>query len=105
MPIAYPNPNSIGYSAFGQSTPKVISVTDTSTELLAANDNRLYAQINNIGTMPIWVQLGIAASVGRGRRVLPGASLSFTSNELYLGVINAVTSSGGTVNTEVIEGV
>lgn len=103
-PVSQPNPRFPGYSNFGQGTPKVVPVSTGSTQLLAANSARLYAEVNNIGLKAIWVQLGIPATVGRGKRVLPGGMLTFTDNELFLGNINAVCESG-TVNTDVIEGV
>ncbi len=104
MPIAQPNPRFTGYDEFGQGTPKVVPVTTGSTELLAANPDRLYAQLNNNSNQVMWVSLGEDAAVGRGQRMSPGAMLNFVDNELYLGAINAVTGTG-TVNMDVIEGV
>ena len=104
MPIGQPNPRFTGYSNFSQGTPKVVSVTTGSTQLLAANSDRLYAQINNNGAQPIWVQVGAPAAVGRGTRVTPGSMLNFQDNELYLGEINAITVSGS-IGIDVIEGV
>lgn len=104
MPIGQPNPRFQGYANFGQSTPKQVAVTTSSTVLLAPNLERLYAQVNNNSAHPIWVQNGIAAVVGRGTRVMPGGMLTFPNNELYLGQISAITN-GATVQIDVIEGV
>lgn len=104
MMIALPNPRFIGYSNFGQNTPKQVQVNTGSTQLLAANPNRLYAEINNNGPEIVWVQLGIDAVVGEGKRLSPGSMLNFVGNELYLGTISAI-SKNGMVNVNVIEGV
>lgn len=107
MPIALPatvSSSVAGYSSFGQGTPKTVVVGSTSTILLNANSNRVYAEIINNGSAPIWIQLGIAAQLGVGVKIMPNGMRNFKESELYLGQINAVTATG-TVNTEVIEGV
>lgn len=104
MPIGQPNPRFFGYSDFGQNTPKTVAVLNSSTQLLANNPLRLYAQVNNNGTAPIWVQVGGSAIVGKGTRVMPGGQLEFGPGNLYVGEITAI-GAGGTINTDVIEGV
>lgn len=103
MPISQPNPRFSGYSGFGQGTPKNVNVLTSNTQLLAANPQRQYAQINNNGLGPIWVQVGINAVVGEGTKVLPGGMLNYVANELYLGEINAITNFG-TVSVTITEG-
>jgi hypothetical protein len=105
MPIGQPNPRNFGYSEFGQGTPKTVSVLPgSSTQLLSANPDRVYAELNNNGAAPIWVQKGIDAEVGEGTRVFPGGQLTFQGDGLYLGEINAISATE-VVNTDVIEGV
>lgn len=76
----------------------------SSVQLLAANPDRLYAEVKNYTTQPIWLGKGIPAVVGEGTRLLPGTVRMFTDNELYLGQINAITQ-GSPVTVDVEEGV
>jgi hypothetical protein len=93
-----------GWSNFAQSTPKQVAVTGASTQLLAANTNRLYARISNNSSQTIYLQYGVSAIYQQGLRMSPGASFAITTIELFQGIINAITSSGS-VNIDVIEGV
>lgn len=101
---SYPNPRYQGFSEFGQGTPKRVTVGIVSTELLAANLDRLYAQINNNSGQVIWVSKGVSAMVGQGTRVSGKAMLTFTDNELYLGALNAITE-GSPVAIDIEEGI
>lgn len=104
-PSAYPNPQFGGFSDFGQDTPKTVLVSsDESTVLLNANQERVYAQVNNNSSRRIWVSKGIDAEVGRGTRVAPGAMLNFVDNELYLGRISAI-AEGISVEIDLEEGI
>lgn len=82
----------------------MIGVQDTSVELLAANPNRLYAEITNNGAHDLWLGFGEAAVVGQGACIRRNGMRNFVGNELYLGAIYAITDQG-TVETQVIEGV
>jgi hypothetical protein len=94
-----------GFSNFSQSTPAVITVDDTSTQLLAANPSRLFVWIINNSTSRIYIQYGIAAVYGRGYPIQPNSRYVITLSELYLGSINAVTDIGKVVEIDVLEGV
>jgi len=99
------NPSgSAGWSNFGQSTPKQVMVSDTSTQLLAANPSRAYASISNNSSQTIYIQYGIDAVWQTGFRISPGAVWIVNSMELFTGEINAITSTGS-INIDVIEGV
>lgn len=104
MPISQPNPNDLGYSNFGQATPKRVLVGLTSTPLLLANLSRVYVQFNNNTGQQIWVSKGIPAVVGQGTRLNIGTMLKFSSWELYFGQYNAITLVSP-VNMDVEEGI
>ena len=98
-------PSSPGFSSFGQSTPKVVTVTDISTQLLAANPLRKFAWIVNNSTTRIYIQYGISAVYQRGRPIGPNSTYTITTEELFLGAINAITQTGASVDIDVLEGV
>lgn len=101
MPMSFPNPSLIGYSMSNNTRPLVGL---TSTVILDANPERLYAEIRNNTTQQMWIAKGIPAVVGQGTRINPGAIRMFTDNELYLGQFNAITI-GSPNNIEVEEGI
>lgn len=92
------------WTAFGQSTPKQVSVANISTQILAANNIRIFARISNNSPQTIYLQYGINAVWQTGLRMSPGAALTIDTTELYQGPINAITQTGS-VNIDVIEGV
>lgn len=97
-------PTAAGWSGFGQSTPAIVPVTDVSVTLLNANPLRLFARITNNSTQRIYIQYGINAVYGRGLPLGINGTLTITSDELFLGQINAITNTGS-VDIDVIEGV
>lgn len=94
----------LGFSAFGQSTPKRVLVGLVSTKLLDANPSAIYRQINNNTPGVMWIQEGIPAVVGEGTRVLPGRVVTLEGDTLYLGQINAIAVITP-LNMDVLEGV
>lgn len=108
-PTAFPIPSAVTnqhtWSTNSQGTPKLVSVVDGSTILLSANRGRQYAEINNIGNIPIWITLIQDAVVNQGLRLLPGGSRIFDEQVIFVGQINAVTMQGMTTQIQVIEGV
>lgn len=102
--MGFPNPRFTGFQDFGQGTPKQVLVGNTSTLLLNLNLSRVYAQFNNNSNQTIWLAKEIPAVVGKGTRLSPGAMLTFTDNELYLGQVNAITG-GSPANIDIEEGV
>lgn len=70
--------------------PTQISVGTTSTELLAANPNRLYAHIINNTSNPVYLQYSSAAALNQGMKLSAGGFLFISGGDLYLGIVNAI---------------
>ncbi len=104
LPVTVVSGGGGGWSSFGQGTPTQILVSTSSTQLLAANVNRIFARISNNSNQTIYIQYGVTAVWQQGLRLSPGASLTISTAELYNGSINAVSQST-TVAIDVIEGV
>lgn len=92
-----------GWSQFGQSTPKQVAVTNSTTLILNSNTNRMYASVMNNSNQTIYLQYSVPAIVGTGFRLMPGGVFIINNQELYQGQINAITKTGS-VNIDVIEG-
>jgi hypothetical protein len=90
-----------GFSTINVSS--AITVTTSSTQLLAANSARLYAHIVNNSGNTCYLQYGGAAVLNRGIKLNPNAMLTVSGFDLYLGQINAISAS--TVQLDVLEGV
>lgn len=90
-----------GFSTINVSTS--IPVSSSSTQLLAINTNRVYAHLINYGTVPAFVQYGNAAVVNHGIRVSPNAILTISGFDLFLGQINAISSTPTAI--DVLEGI
>lgn len=93
-----------GFSNFGQGTPSIIPVTNVSTILLSANPDRVFARIINNSSQRIFIQYGIDAIFKQGTPLSPNGIFTVTTEELFLGQINAITNTGS-VDIDVIEGV
>lgn len=98
-------PGGAGFSSFGQSTPKVVTVTDVSTPLLVENPLRKFAWIINNSTSRVYIQYGIDAVYGRGCPLGQNARMFITTDELYLGAVNAIAITGASVDIDVLEGI
>lgn len=89
MPGSYDEP-----TTFAHTQP---SVTTSSTAVLAANDNRVYALIINDGAVEIYLNLGGTAVANQGIRVnANGGSyeISQRNSNLFRGAINGIVASG-----------
>lgn len=93
-----------GWANFAQSTPKLVAVSNVSTELLAANPLRVFATLSNNSSQTIYFQYSNAAAWQTGYRLSPGGIWIINTIELFLGSVNAITQTG-IVNIGVIEGV
>lgn len=93
-----------GWSSFGQNTPKQVAVSNVSTEILAANPDRLEATFTNNSSQTVYLQYSINAVWQQGYPLRPNAVWIIDTTQLYLGAVNAITQTG-TVNIDVIEGV
>lgn len=90
----------LGFSTISGSS--AVSVDSTSTQLLPANSNRVYAHISNNSSAPAFVQYGSQAVLGRGIKLQGGALLTVSGFDLYLGQINAISANPTTI--DVLEG-
>jgi len=76
------------------------SIAATTTTVLAANTNRLYALIVNDSVETVYIKLGAAAVLNQGIRLnaLGGSyEMSKKFGNLYTGVINGIGTSGAAV--------
>lgn len=85
-------------------TDTSVSVEVTTTEVLAANPARADAVFVNDSNQPIYLARGNDAVLNAGIRLnANGGSYEINSNNLFLGVINAI-ATGGAKNLTVSEG-
>lgn len=81
-----------------------VLVDSTSTEILAANDRRKFATITNSSNVGIWLAFGAAAEVGKGAYLAAGGgSYNITVDNLWVGVVNGITTSGDDKVAGVVE--
>ncbi|KKK79512.1 hypothetical protein LCGC14_2832770 [marine sediment metagenome] len=84
-------------------TDTFVAVAATTTQVLAANDNRLGAEFVNDSPDVIYLARGNDAVVGSGIRLNPnGGSYGMETSNLFLGIINAI-SDGDEANLTVSE--
>lgn len=70
--------------------PTQISIGTVSTQLLAANANRLYAHIINNTSNEIYIQYSSAAALNQGLKLQAGGTLFVSGGDLWLGAVNAI---------------
>ncbi len=95
----------IVYTTKNINTPAIAS----DTTVLAANPARLYWQIQNLGTNPLYVRMGAGASTSVFHMVLKGGSgnddglgASYASQEVvYTGIISIAGTSPRYTVTEI----
>jgi hypothetical protein len=95
-------PNGAVNGAFGQ---KAVTVTNASTQLLAANTSRRYLLIQNndaAGTLYIGID-GTPAAINDGIKLDPGESLEF-QGYVPTSLIAAIGSTASNPNVVVVEG-
>lgn len=91
-----------GFSNASQSTPKQVTVTTSTTVLLAANASRRYAHFINNSASPVFMQYGSSAVANQGIKLNMGAIWSIDTAALWTGSVNAVVASGS-VSIDVFE--
>lgn len=80
------------------------TVTNVSTQLLAANPSRKYAYIFNQGGTVMWINFGVPAVANQGWQLAANTGFyEIDAAHLWLGVVNAVKASGS-AQLEVFEG-
>ena len=72
------------------------SISTSSAAVAAANANRRYLLIQNIGAATVFLRFGAAAVADQGVSLAPGAAyeMSAPGGNLYRGAINGITVSG-----------
>lgn len=93
-----------GWTSFGQSTPKTVTVSDVSTLVLDTNTDRLYASFTNNSLQLVYLQYGIAAEWQRGQPIPQNSTWEINTSSLFQGQVYAITESGS-VQIDVKEGV
>jgi len=91
---------------FDTVTNTAVSVADSSTTILSANDARKYALIVNDSDTTIYLALGAAAAVNRGIRInANGGAYEINWTNLFKGAIYGIHAAAGvTKNVTVVEG-
>lgn len=84
------NTSSEGFSTLSPGSPGQVPVGISSTLVFAANPNRKYAHIVNNSGEEIFIQYSASAALNQGIRIPPGAFFTLESNNLWLGIVNAI---------------
>lgn len=65
------------------------------SQILAANERRLYAEIVNSSDVGIWLSLGATAVIGEGNYLAPnGWSYEINSDNMWRGEVRGIAASG-----------
>ena len=96
--------------AYGYKTPthSVGTVGTAGGTILAANAGRRYAVFVNDTSGTIFLGIGGAAAANKGIRLNPTSQpgdryeMSIGAGNLYTGVVNAMSNTGGTANNTVL---
>ena len=82
------------------STSGAVTVGNTDTSVLAANNSRKSATFVNDSDESIYLQLGAAAVLNEGIRLnAAGGSYEINHTNLFTGAVNAICTSGSKVLT------
>jgi len=85
-------------------TPATVNVSATSTEIVAANNNRSCVFLTNIGKDDVWMALDTAALLDKGILLgKNGGSLLLDLGALTVGAINGIAASGKTSDVTFLE--
>ncbi len=85
-------------------TPATVSVTNSSTEIVAANPNRKWCLVTNVGNKDVYGAMGQTAEVGKGFLLARnGGSMLVDSTLHSVEALNGITSAG-TSNVIIQEG-
>ncbi len=76
-------------------TPGSTSVSNSNTEILAANTARRWCVLTNIGNKDVWVAMGQTALVNKGMLLgRSGGSVVMGNDFMCVDAVNGITSSG-----------
>lgn len=84
------SPGSEGFSTISPGFPTQVNVGTNSTQLFAANPNRLYAHIYNNSAQPIYIQYQVSAALNQGIRINQGTFFTLELDNLWLGIVTAI---------------
>lgn len=88
----------------GTPTCSKVTVAATTTQILAANTNRIYLQLTNNNQYDVWVKFGAAAVVGEGFLLKAyGGCYTATKDSIYQGAISGI-GDGGSNDIAYVEG-
>lgn len=93
-----------GFSELSPGFPTQISVGNSSTQLLPANEKRRYAHIFNNTQNPIYLQFQETAALNQGIKLTAGGYFVLSGGDLWLGSINAIALISNQF-IDVVEGV
>lgn len=83
-------------------TPVQVTVTNSDTEIVAANDNRSEVMLVNRQTVAVWVNIGAAATTSHFR-LDPGDSVTWATSGQVKGITSAAYSASGDAKVHVME--
>ena len=73
------------------------SMSNSSATVLAANTNRRYVLLQNIGGVDVWCNFSATAVANTGFRLdANGGIFEMNSSNIYMGIITGITGSGTT---------
>lgn len=81
--------SSLKNAGVGQ-TPTSKMVTDSSTEIVAANSNRTALYLFNLGREDVWISCDASAVLGEGPPLSSGGSMLVDATAFTIGAINGV---------------
>ena len=79
------------------SAPGTHAITDVSSEIIAANPDRAWACITNVGSTTVFLAFGMAAIPTRGMHLVTDATYIIGSNNHTSESVNCITASGTSV--------
>jgi len=82
---------------FTSATNSKVTVAATTTEVLEADDTRVFARITNDSDAVIYLALGEDAVMNQGIRLAVGGYFEINSDNLYTGSVNAISAAGSKV--------
>lgn len=82
---------------FTTATNTKVTVAATTTEVLEADDARVFARITNDSDEVVYLALGEDAVMNQGIRLAVNGYFEINATNLYTGVIDAICASGSKV--------
>lgn len=83
--------NVLGFSILSPGYPTQVSIGTSSSVLLPANPDRVYAHFVNNSQNMIFIQYSSLAALNQGIKISSGSLFTLSGADLYLGVVNAIS--------------